>query len=132
MNTDPQLFAEAWIAAWNAHDLDRVLAHYSADIELTTPMIRMALGIDTGTLRGKTAVREYWTAGLQRFPELAFELIAATASIDSIAIVYRAVLGLTAVEVLFFDDNDLVYRAIVHYSPRPAAPESSPLPDATH
>jgi hypothetical protein len=131
MNIDPQQLAEEWIAAWNAHDLDRVLAHYRDDIELTTPMIRLALGIETGTLRGKTAVREYWATGLQRFPELAFELIAATASIDSIAIVYRAVLGLTAVEVLFFDDTDMVERAVVHYSARPAPPDSAPQPDAT-
>jgi ABC-2 type transport system permease protein len=27
-------FAEGWAAAWNAHDLDRILAHYSDDFEM--------------------------------------------------------------------------------------------------
>ena len=27
-------FARAWMEAWNAHDLDRVLAHYEEDFEL--------------------------------------------------------------------------------------------------
>ena len=30
-------FADEWIAAWNSHDLDRVLRHYAADAELTSP-----------------------------------------------------------------------------------------------
>jgi len=46
-------FAAEWIAAWNSHDLDRILEHYSDDFEITTPMIKMAMGVDTGCLKGK-------------------------------------------------------------------------------
>jgi ketosteroid isomerase-like protein len=31
-------FAEDWIAAWNAHDLDRVLSHYADDIVFLSPI----------------------------------------------------------------------------------------------
>src|SRR4051795_13049832 len=34
---DPHAFADEWIAAWNARDLDRVLSHYAADAVVTTP-----------------------------------------------------------------------------------------------
>ena len=27
-------FAEEWIAAWNAHDLERILAHYTDDFDV--------------------------------------------------------------------------------------------------
>ncbi len=27
--------AENWIKAWNAHDLDRIMAHYEEDVELS-------------------------------------------------------------------------------------------------
>ena len=37
-----QEFAKEWIDAWNSHDLDRILAHYAEDIEISTPMIKMA------------------------------------------------------------------------------------------
>ncbi|HNH23245.1 MAG TPA: nuclear transport factor 2 family protein, partial [Ferruginibacter sp.] len=53
-------FAQAWINSWNSHDLADILDHYSDDIEVTTPMIKMALGIETGSLKGKAAVGEYW------------------------------------------------------------------------
>ena len=43
-------FAENWITSWNTHNLDEILSHYSDDIEVTTPMIKMALGEETGTL----------------------------------------------------------------------------------
>jgi len=35
---DVETFAREWIAAWNAHDLERVLAHYSPDIQLSSPV----------------------------------------------------------------------------------------------
>ena len=51
-----------WIAAWNAHDLDRILAHYAEDFEMRSPLI-VERGIDaSGVLRGKPAIRAYWQA----------------------------------------------------------------------
>ncbi len=35
---DAEKFADAWIAAWNAHDLDAILSHYDDAIELTSPV----------------------------------------------------------------------------------------------
>jgi ketosteroid isomerase-like protein len=31
--TTAEAFASEWIEAWNSHDLDRILAHYSDDFE---------------------------------------------------------------------------------------------------
>ena len=33
MNIDARTFAEEWVAAWNAHDLERILAHYSDEFK---------------------------------------------------------------------------------------------------
>lgn len=55
-----QTFAMDWIKSWNSHDLDRILTHYSDNFEITTPMIKTFLGIDTGTLQGKQNIKEYW------------------------------------------------------------------------
>jgi ketosteroid isomerase-like protein len=47
-----------WIAAWNRRDLDRVLALYAEDFEMTSEHIH-AMGFDaSGTLRGKSRVSE--------------------------------------------------------------------------
>ena len=33
-----QRFAEHWYAAWNAHDLTAILAHYADDVEMVSPL----------------------------------------------------------------------------------------------
>ena len=64
-----QEFAQEWIAAWNAHDLDSILSHYSADIVLTSPVAARILNDSSGTVRGKDALRAYFTRGLEEFDE---------------------------------------------------------------
>ncbi len=45
--------AEHWIAAWNARDLDLILAHYEDAIELTSPVAAQLLGTADGKVIGK-------------------------------------------------------------------------------
>ena len=52
-------FAAEWIAAWNAHDLQRVLSHYTDDFEMTSPKIVQIAGEPSGRLVGKAAVGAY-------------------------------------------------------------------------
>jgi len=114
--TDMKSFAAAWIEAWNSHDLDRILDHYSDDVEVTTPMIKVALGIDDGTVRGKEAARHYWSVALEKVPNLHFELVDVTRSVDSVALYYRSVMGKMAVEVMWFNGAGKVRRVIAHYN----------------
>ncbi len=66
MKIEANTFAKEWLESWNSHDLDRILSYYSDDLEITTPMIKLVLGIDTGILSGKQNVRDYWAAALQK------------------------------------------------------------------
>src|SRR2546427_503697 len=50
-------FAGAWVQAWNAHDLARILDDPS------------------GTVSGKAALRSYFQRGLDVYPNLKFELL---------------------------------------------------------
>lgn len=111
-----QQFARAWEDAWNSHDLDRILSHYADDFQMTSPFIVTVMNEPTGTLKGKEKVRVYWAQALERLPDLHFDLIEVLASVDSITIYYHAVLGKRAAEVLFFDDNGKVRRAVAHYN----------------
>jgi hypothetical protein len=67
-------FARVWVAAWNVHDLDRVLAHYRDDVEMRTPFIAKLMGAPSGTLKGKEQVGAYWRRALDRIPDLHFEV----------------------------------------------------------
>ncbi len=93
-----------WIAAWNAHDLERVLALYSDDFEMTSDRIP-ALGFDaSGTLRGKEKVRAYWALALQRLPNLHFDLIDLYVSPDSVVVHYANDRGAKICEYLRVDE----------------------------
>ena len=89
-----------WIAAWNAHDLERVLALYAEDSEMTSDRIP-AMGFDaSGTLRGKANIRTYWAKALALIPNLHFELIDTFVSPDSIVVFYQYERGARICEYL--------------------------------
>jgi len=109
-------FAKAWIESWNSHDLNDIMKHYAEDIQITTPMIKLAGGIESGSLQGKEEVRAYWQKALNKIPDLHFELVDVTSGVDSVALYYKSVMSKMAIEVMFFDENGLVNKMIAHYT----------------
>ncbi|MCW8193442.1 nuclear transport factor 2 family protein [Proteobacteria bacterium 005FR1] len=106
-------FAEDWIAAWNARDLERILAHYEDDFEMNSPVI-VSFGEPSGMLKGKEAVGRYWSAALAKYPELHFELRHVLTGVSSVALIYDGVRGLSN-EVFHFAKSGKVARAFAHY-----------------
>jgi ketosteroid isomerase-like protein len=107
-------FAEEWVAAWNSHDLERILEHYREDFEMASPLIVRLTGEASGKLRGKPAIREYWRRALAAAPQLKFELLNVFAGVDSVVIQYRGHRGLSA-ELLQFGADGKVSSAAAHY-----------------
>jgi ketosteroid isomerase-like protein len=92
-----------WVAAWNSRDLERVLALYTEDSEMTSDRIP-ALGFDaSGTLRGKENLRTYWRKGLSLVPNLHFTLIDTYVSPDSLVVFYQNERGKKICEYLRLD-----------------------------
>ena len=102
--------AERWIAAWNSHDLERVLALYDDRFEMRSPLIVERGFSPTGTLRGKEAIRPYWGAGIVAQPPIRFELIDAYGGIDTVVIHYRSVGRKVVLEVLELDTQHRIVR----------------------
>ncbi|MEI6438440.1 MAG: nuclear transport factor 2 family protein [Candidatus Omnitrophota bacterium] len=109
-------FAADWIEAWNAHDLERILSHYSDDFEMSSPVIPYFTNEPTGILRGKSAVGAYWGKALLLMPELKFELITVLAGVNSAVLYYKGVRGRFSAEVFYFGPDGKVIRANAHYS----------------
>ena len=61
-------FATQWIDAWNSHEVDRLLALMSEDIEYRDDAWAKPM-------RGHTDVREFLEAGWRAFPDMTFELL---------------------------------------------------------
>lgn len=109
-------FAADWIAAWNAHDLDRILSHYADDFEMSSPVIVQIAGEPSGTLRGKIVVGAYWQKALALIPDLQFELISVLAGVGSITLCYKGARGRLAAEVFHFGPGGKVVKAFAHYA----------------
>jgi hypothetical protein len=100
-------FAQAWVDAWNAHDVEAVLAHFHDDVVFTSPVAERVVPDSGGVVRGKAALRDYWTRALAQLPDLRFEIVAVYRGVSSIVINYRNHRGQLVNEVLLFD-GDLV------------------------
>lgn len=108
-------FASDWIDTWNSHDLDRILAHYTDDFEMSSAYIAQIANEPSGKLKGKIAVGAYWRAALDRTPTLKFEHFSTLLGIDSIVIYYKGARGMAA-EVFFFNEEQKVWKACAHYA----------------
>jgi hypothetical protein len=107
-------FAKEWIAAWNNHNLEQVLPHYSDDFPMSSPYIATIANEASGTLSGKPAIAAYWRKALELTPNLNFELVATLAGTQSIVLYYKSVRGMAA-EGFFFNAEGKVVRAAAHY-----------------
>ncbi len=111
-----QLFAEAWYAAWNSHNLDAILEHYAEDVVFISPFVKHLVGEPDGEMRGRAELRHYFARALVRYPDLKFTPITTAPGVNSIVLVYKSVSGLLAAEMMRFGSNDRVVEVRCHYT----------------
>lgn len=109
-------FASDWIAAWNAADIERIFQHYADDFEFSSPYISERGFSPDGKLKGKEAMRPYWTAGLRANPPLFFELLGVFAGVDTLSIHYRSRGRKIACETFVFDTHGRVIRSMATHA----------------
>ena len=113
MWSDHREFAAEWVSAWNSHDLDRVVSHYEEDVVLTSPRIKLILGKDDATIRGKSALRDYMGMALKRVPDLRFTL---DRTFNSVVLEFHTNDGRHGAEFMEFGRNGLVSRVSATYA----------------
>lgn len=114
MLPDPHAFAEEWAAAWNAHDLERILGHYAPDVVFLSPVAQARLG--AGRLVGLDALRTYWGKGLAAYPDLKFTALGVYGGHESLAIRYENQLGRDVIETFEFGVDGKVIRSCACYA----------------
>lgn len=111
-------FATAWYAAWNAHDVEKIMALYAEGIDHTSPFIARytpAGEKPPRSIKGKAGVKAYFARALAKNPDLKFIPMHLTVGMESVILVYRRMNGDLAAELFAFDDTGLVERSISHY-----------------
>jgi ketosteroid isomerase-like protein len=101
-------FVRHWLEAWNSHDVDAVLAHFADEVTFTSPVAARIVAGSDGVIRGKTALRTYWSNALRLIPDVHFELVGVYLGIDTLTINYRNQNGGLVNEVLRFDGEFVV------------------------
>ncbi|MEQ7123456.1 nuclear transport factor 2 family protein [Actinopolymorpha sp. B11F2] len=107
-------FVDRWVEDWNAHNLDAVLEHFADHVVFTSPNAAEWIPTTGGVIRGKAALREYWSVGLRAQPDLHFEVIASYAGVNTLVINFRNQHGRVANEVLTFDGPLVVEGHATH------------------
>jgi len=108
--------AHATIEAWNSHDLARILAHYSEDVVLVSPVAVERMGDPTGTVRGKAMLRTYFGKALAAYPELRFDLEDVMWGLRSVVLYYRNQRGTKTGEFMEIDDAGKISKVVANYS----------------
>jgi 3-hydroxy acid dehydrogenase/malonic semialdehyde reductase len=110
--------AERWLAAWNAHDIDRILALYAANARHTSKRVRL-LGGSEETLHGIEAIAAYFRRGLERYPTLRFAPKSVSSGPRTVVIEYSRS-GVDAeeltVELLEIDADGLIVHSRVYHA----------------
>ncbi len=108
-------FAKHWIQAWNSHDLDAIMSHYSENVVLVSPVAAKLLGDPAGTVKGKAALRAYFQKGLEFYPQLKFDLIDVMWGLSSLVLYYTNQNGAKSGEYMEVGQDGKITRVVANY-----------------
>jgi hypothetical protein len=108
--------ANQWVAAWNAHDLDLIMAHYEDQVELTSPVAAKLLGKPDGRVVGKANLRAYFQTGLEAYPELQFRLEDVLWGLNSVVLYYANQKETRTAEFMELSAVGKVARVVANYN----------------
>jgi predicted ester cyclase len=114
--TEAVEFAEQWAAAWNSHDLEKIMIHYEEEVELISPVAAQILNDPNGRVIGKEALRNYFKQGLETYPNLEFTLKDILWGLNSIVLYYTNQKGTHTGEYMEISPNGKVSRVVANYS----------------
>lgn len=112
--------ARGWIAAWNSHDLEAILAHYADEIVFQTPTAVARWGRADGVLRGKDELRRHFARGLELVPALHFELEQIFTGPAGYAVLYRRENGNRVIDTVELDGAGRAVRGRALYAGKQA------------
>jgi len=105
--------ADRWLEAWNARDLDQIVACYSEQVEFVLPAL--VGDSEERTISGRAELREHFRHGLELAPNLTVAEESLLVGPGGFAILYRREDGHRAIETVELDGDGLAARVRVFY-----------------
>jgi ADP-ribose pyrophosphatase YjhB (NUDIX family) len=110
--------ARRWLDRFNARDLEGLLALYADDAVHTSPKLRDRQPETKGQVRGKDALRAWWSDAMQRLPQLRYDELHLTAQGNRVFMEYLRVCppepDLVVAEVLVVENARITQSHVFH------------------
>jgi len=110
--------AMRWFEAFNAKELEKLLALYDDEAEHFSPKLKIRRPETNGLVKGKDALRAWWQDAFDRLPTLNYNVKTLTANEDRVFMEYvRTVQGeedMLVAEVLDIKDGTIVFSRVYH------------------
>lgn len=110
--------ATKWFAAFNEHDLDKLLSLYDDNAQHFSPKLKVRKPETLGLIIGKSALREWWQDAFDRLPSLQYEVIKLTADEEQVFMEYIRHVDneedLSVGEVLQIKNGLIVFSRVYH------------------
>jgi hypothetical protein len=103
------------LAAWNAHDLDAIMAGYSEGVEFVAPTVVRRWGRRDGRLVGHAELRRHFARGLDLVADLTMVEEQLLTAPDGYALLYRRENGNRALDAVELDEDGLACRVHAYY-----------------
>ena len=104
-----------WVEAWNRRDLEAILEHYAEDVEICSPRATELAGRSDGRVVGKERLREYFSTGLRRIPNLHLDLVEVLIGVRAMTVVYRRENGALVTDCSELNDQGKIVRMTACY-----------------
>jgi ketosteroid isomerase-like protein len=112
---EAEAHAKDWIEAWNAHDLERIMSHYSPDVEFEAETVRTRWEQPGGKLLGIAELRKHFALGLKLAPQLKFQLEQVLLAPSGYAILYRRENGNRVIDCVALNDAGQAAKVTAYY-----------------
>lgn len=113
-----QSIAFKWFDAFNAHNLEQLLALYDNNAEHFSPKLKIRKPETDGLIKGKNALRDWWQDTFDRLPTLNYKVTSLTANENRVFMEYvRKVENeedMLVAEVLEIKDGKIVFSRVYH------------------
>lgn len=121
-------FAREWVAAWNSHDVDRIVSHYVDNLTFISPLIERRFPALGGVIRDTETLHRYVSMGLEKRPDLHFTLLGVLHSALGFIIFYRNAFDTHTAEYLEINEDGKATLSIACYSDQPLALDGAVAP----
>lgn len=107
-----------WFDAFNAHQLENLLALYDDNAEHFSPKLKIRKPETNGLVTGKQALRDWWQDAFDRLPSLHYKVTSLTANENRVFMEYiRQVeneANMLVAEVLEVRDGKIIASRVYH------------------